>query len=139
MRKVWPAAVVLAAATLLTATGCSSSFFEPMADPVGAWTLSADGGSTIVMRDDHTFTAEGVPRGLACARVPVMVTPAGCSSGSLPVDFSGSWDLEEGNTIVVVFHTDDRRVMSGVRSGKTLGFWIGDPERPDPTYEYIRD
>ncbi|PZE33936.1 hypothetical protein DEJ31_15970 [Curtobacterium sp. MCPF17_031] len=139
MPNSWTAAVALAAATLLTATGCSSSFFEPMADSVGTWTLSPDGGSTIVMRDDHTFTAEGIPQSVACARVPVVGIPAECSTGSLPVDFSGSWDLEEGNTIVVVFETDNRWVMSGIRSGKTLGFWVGDRERPDPTYKYIHD
>ncbi len=50
MRTTLPTAAVLAAATLLTATGCSSSFFEPMADPVGTWTLTPDGGSTIVLR-----------------------------------------------------------------------------------------
>ncbi|WIE81413.1 hypothetical protein [Curtobacterium sp. MCSS17_016] len=131
--------MALAAATLLTATGCSSSFFEPMADPVGTWTLAPDGGSTIVLRDDHTFTAEGVPQGVACARDLTVDILDGCSTGSLPVDFSGSWDLEEGNIIVVVFETDDRWVMSGVRSGKTLGFWVGDRERPDPTYKYIHD
>lgn len=54
------------AATLLTATGCSSSFFEPLADPVGTWTLAPDGGSTIVMRADHTSTASGVPQSITC-------------------------------------------------------------------------
>ena len=59
--------------------------------------------------------------------------------GGYPVDFAGTWELNEGNIIEILFDDGDRIRTSGVRTGKTLGFWVGDRERPDPTDEYVHD
>lgn len=102
MTRTWTVVATVAVTTLLAATGCSSSFLEPMADPVGTWTLSPDGGSTIVVRADHTFTAEAVPQSVACARFSVLDARTGCEDGG-PMELSGSWALEERNPVVVRF------------------------------------
>jgi hypothetical protein len=139
MRNRWVVATAVAAATLLPTTGCSSSFFEPMADPVGSWSMTtADWDGTLDLRSDHTFTAEGVPQTVACTHDLPASNPDECQ-GSYPVAFSGTWTLVENNPIEIFFFNGDTLVMSGVRSGKTLGFWVGDRERPEPTYEYIHD
>jgi len=138
MRDRPTVAAVLAAVTLAAATGCSALSATPRVDPVGSWTLSSDPSSRMVLHEDGSLAVVDMPYDIACD-VDAPWTGPSCADRSVPVSFTGTWRLADGDPRAVRLATDDRHVGTGYRDGDELGFWIGSLDRPEPTYRYVHD
>jgi hypothetical protein len=135
------ARVVLFPSLIVSLTGCTVESQPAPEDYVGSWQLQAENGESparVTLGEDHTYTAEDLPRALACRLQIAAGSPPGCRDGSPSVSFSGTWRLADGNPRELWLEYNDFLVRRAVRDGDHLGFFVRSVEAPRPDYVFQR-
>jgi len=137
-RAAW---VALFPSIIVSLAGCTTHSQSAPSDSVGSWQMQAENGSSsarFTIAADHTYTAEDLPRALACRLEIAAGSPPGCGDGSPSVSFARTWRLADGNPRELWLEYDDFLVRRAIRDGDELGFSVRSVEAPRPDYVFHR-